>query len=356
MISKNNKQKSAFWYGPGKLEVKEHPIPKVIKGSILVKIEACAICGSDLRIYNDGNPRINPPRIIGHEISGIIAKVGDDVNDYKVGDLISIGADVPCGECDHCNNGRSNCCDINYAIGYQFDGGFSQYMLLDPLMVKYGPIQVINNNLEPDVAALAEPLACCINGYERSLINPKSTIVVFGGGPIGLMLCMLAPIYNKKRLILIEPSNDRLNFAKKYINAIDIFINPLKIDPVKKIMSLTKNVGADLIFTANPVVKTHEQAIHILAKRGVVNFFGGLPQSAKKINLLSNIIHYKEAYITGSHGSTPKQHKKALKLIIDKKINLEPLITHKFPLEKIKDAFALASSSKGIKVIVNPNV
>jgi len=356
MLFNKKIQKSAFWIGPGKLKILENKIPRVVDGSLLIKIEACAICGSDLRIYNDGNIRIKPPRIIGHEIAGEVVAVGKGIINYKVGDLISTGADIPCGKCEHCLNGQSNCCDINYAVGYQFDGGFSQYMLLDPLMVKYGPIQKVKNNLEPDLAALAEPLACCINGYERGLIKPKSTVVIFGGGPIGLMLCLLAPIYKVKKVILVEPNNHRIEFAKNNIHSINHFINPLENDPIEKIMSITNGLGSELVFTANPIVETHEQAIEVVSKRGVVNLFGGLPKDAKKIQILSNNIHYKESYITGSHGSTPKQHKKALGLINKNKVNLAPLITHKFSLKNIEEAFKIAKSGKGLKVIVKPNV
>ena len=302
MRSENNMQKSAFWYGPGELKVVENTIPKVIENSILIKISACAICGSDLRIFNDGNPRIKPPRIIGHEISGEVVAVGKGASKYKVGDLISTGADIPCGQCEHCLNGQPNCCDINYAVGYQFDGGFSQYMLLDPLIVKYGPLQVVKNGVKPNIAALSEPLACCINGYEQGLVKPQSTIVVFGGGPIGLMLCLLAQIYEAKKVILVEPSKNRLAYAKNNIQSIDHFIDPKKNDPVKEILRITNGLGANLVFTANPIPKTHEQAVEVVSKRGVVNLFGGLPKTAKKIELLSNNIHYKEAYITGSHG------------------------------------------------------
>ena len=100
--------------------VKDNTIPAVVEGSILIKIESCAVCGSDLRIFNDGNPRIKPPKIIGHEISGEIVAVGKGVSKYKVGNIISTGADIPCGKCDHCLNGRPNCCDINYAITSKF--------------------------------------------------------------------------------------------------------------------------------------------------------------------------------------------------------------------------------------------
>jgi len=169
------------------------------------------------------------------------------------------------------------------------------------------------------------------------------------------MLCLLASFYQAKNIILIEPSEDRLKFAKNNIGNINHFINPLKNDPVEKVMKITRKIGAQLVFTANPIIETHEQAVEIVSKRGVVNLFGGLPKTAPKIKILSNTIHYKEAYITGSHGSTPKQHNKALKLIEAKKIQLDFLITHKFPLKDIHTAFETAKSGKGLKVIVKPN-
>ena len=126
---------AALWHGPHDIRIEKKPIPEVLPGSVLVKVKACAICGSDLRIKGDGNPRINAPRILGHEIAGEVVKLGDGVDNYAIGDRVSTGADVPCGNCNHCKSGRPNCCDLNLAIGYQFDGGFAEYILLDPLVV-----------------------------------------------------------------------------------------------------------------------------------------------------------------------------------------------------------------------------
>lgn len=354
MASKSS-QKSSIFYGPGRMEVINRPIPKIRPNTLLVRVESCAICGSDLRIFKEGNSRIKPPRVLGHEIAGTIVDVGQGVKNYSVGENLAIGADVPCGRCNHCTSGSPNCCDINYAIGYQFDGGFSQYILLDPLVVQLGPVNKFGNNISFDEACLAEPLACCINGYEIGLIRDHSTIVIIGGGPIGMMLALLAPIYKKLNVIFIEPSETRLSFAES-IKSIDFFINPNQVNPVKEVLKITDGQGAGLVFTANPVVETHEQAIAMLAKRGVVNFYGGLPKDSRKIKFLSNSIHYKEAYITGSHGSTPLQHKRALHLIEKRKIVLDKIISNRFPLDDILHAIQVAGSGKALKIIIKPNV
>ena len=346
---------AAIWKGPGSMDLIDKPIPEVVPGSVLVKVKACAICGSDLRIFGDGNVRITPPHVLGHEISGEVVKVGEGVDHYSVGDKISTGADVPCGECEHCLSGRPNCCDINYAIGYQFDGGYAEYILLDPLVVKYGPMQKFDNALSWQEASLAEPLACCINGYERALYheNMGGVVVIFGAGPIGLMLMMLGKqFYGVDKVIVVEPSELRRSMALDL--GADVVIDPVAQDPVAEVLDITNNQGANAIFTACPVIETHQQAIQMVAKRGVVNFFGGVPKSEPEIPLLSNFIHYREAYITGSHGSTPEQHRKALEMITNKSVDVSSLVSETVPLSDIMKGFDLAASGKFAKVIVMP--
>lgn len=346
---------AAVFLGEKLLELQTRKIPEIKDGSILIRVESCAICGSDLRIFKHGNERVIPPRIIGHEVAGEIIEIGSGVSSqYKIGDRVSVGADVPCGNCTFCLSGRANCCDVNLAIGYQFEGGFSQYMLLDPLVVSGGPLQKFETNIDFDTAALSEPLACCLNGYEVGLIKPNSTVVVFGAGPIGIMLVTLGLSYfEAARIIVIDPNKERLELAKTF--GANHTLNPNETDVIASVLELTNGMGANMIFTACPDVGTHEQAIAMVAKRGVINLFGGLPKSCRPIQFYSNQLHYREAYLTGSHGSTPKQHQLAVKLITDKKINISSLISHRFKLDQINEAFAQAASGQSMKVIIKPN-
>jgi L-iditol 2-dehydrogenase len=345
--------KAAVWRGPGQLGVEQVDVPAVVPGSILMRVRTCSVCGSDLRIYGDGNPRVAPPRVLGHEIAGDVVEVGKGVSTFSVGDRISLGADVPCGECDHCKSGRANCCDTNLAIGYQFDGGFAEYIRLDPVVVALGPVQKIESDLSYDVAALAEPLACCLNGYERVFIQPGASVVIFGAGPIGIMLALVAQEHRARQVVIVEPSAQRRARAQQLTTA--TVIDPSTSEPVEAVMDLTQGAGANAIFTACPVPETHEQAVRMVAKRGVVNFFGGLPKTSRPIQLLSNHIHYREAYVTGSHGSTPEQHRQALSLLERRRIDLSRLITHALPLDDVLAAFALVRSGEALKVAVHPN-
>ena len=144
-------------------EVKE---PACGDREAILKVAACAVCGSDIRIYHYGNDRVKFPAVIGHEIAGEIVEVGSMVTQLKAGDRVALGADVPCGTCFWCTNGMGTNCSINYAIGYQFPGGFQEYMLLNETTLRYGPVTRIPTGLSFQEAALAEPLACAINGLE----------------------------------------------------------------------------------------------------------------------------------------------------------------------------------------------
>lgn len=358
--------KVAILTAPQTISIEERPIPKVTAGSLLLRIRSCAVCGSDLRIYQHGNPRVKPPRILGHEIAAEVMEVGRGVKGFKTGDRVSVGADIPCGKCAHCKQGRGNCCDVNYAMGYQFDGGYAEYVLLDPLVVKLGPVQKFGKSLSFNEAALAEPLACCLNGYERCFA-PLATVgkaasrtprlngqvVVFGAGPIGLMLGLLAKHFKAEDVVFVEPSAERQAFAKKL--GFKNVISGGNEEVVDRVMQYTKGQGAQFVFTACPNVEAHEQSVQIVAKRGVINFFGGLPTTARPASILSNLIHYREAYVTGSHGSTPEQHAQALRMIEKGQIDVSKLISHQFALTDLLKGFDVSKSREGMKVVIKPD-
>ncbi|MCC2686420.1 MAG: L-threonine 3-dehydrogenase [Paenibacillaceae bacterium] len=167
------------------MTIKEVEAPAVPDDGILMKVHAVGICGSDIRIYHHGNSRVTLPQILGHEAAGQIVAVGKSVNKFQVGDRISLGADVPCGECVFCEAGIGNNCQINYAMGYQYPGSFAEYVLLNKMVVNFGPIHKIADHIPYEEAALAEPLACVLNGLELSDVKIGDTVVVLGAGPIG---------------------------------------------------------------------------------------------------------------------------------------------------------------------------
>jgi len=316
---------------------------------IKLKVDSCALCGSDIRIYNKGNDRIKYPSIIGHEISGTVVDTRTDK--FKVGDLISIGADIPCGNCKFCKSKRPNLCQENLGIGYQLQGGFSEYMFLSKELVNNGPIKKIFNENNLEVSCLGEPIACAINGLEKLNIKDNGgRMMIFGAGPIGIMLGKLAKyIYNIDEVDYVEISEYRSKFLKslKFANEI--------LTPEELESNLPKYLNSyQYVITACSVIQTHDLGISLLSNGGSINFFGGLAKPAPSININTNNIHYKELTLTGSHGSTPLQHSKAIDLITKESDFFKKLITHRYKLENIYDAFNLASSGEGIKIVIKP--
>lgn len=336
----------------GRLAVKEVAMPAVDDDSALLKVESVAICGSDLRILNHGNPRVTPPAIMGHEAAGIVVAAGKNVTRVKEGDHVAIGADVPCGQCRWCRNGLGNNCAINYAVGYQISGAFTQYMLLPRLLLEEGPVTPFNAKMGFDAAALAEPLACAINGLELAQLSLGKSLVIMGLGPIGCMMIDLARHMGASKIIATQRSKKRMAIARAY--GADVYIASEEEDVVARCREETGGEGPDVVMTTCGSVEAHEQAIEMVAHRGYVNLFGGLAKGTRALNVLSNTIHYKECFVTGSHGSTPRHHEMAVDLIERGQVRVAPIITHTFPLTQIHDAFKAMESREGMKVIVHP--
>ena len=208
--------KAAILESLDNLSVKEVPEPEIDDDAALMRVEAVSICGSDVRILHHGNPRVKPPTIIGHENSGVIVKTGKNVTRVKEGDRVSIGADVPCGQCRWCRDGLGNNCSINYAIGYQIPGAFAQYMKLPRLVLEEGPVTPFDASLSFDEAALAEPLACAINGLELINMSLGKSVVIIGLGPIGCMMIDLARVMGATKVIGVQRSKLRMEIAKFY--------------------------------------------------------------------------------------------------------------------------------------------
>lgn len=343
--------KAALLFGPGDLRVVERPVPRVRPGTALLRVDACCICGSDLRIVQHGERRIEGPRILGHEIAGTIVAVGEGVTSLAPGDRVATGADLPCGRCPFCEGGRPNNCAANLAMGYQFDGGFAEYVLLEREAIA-GPVGTFPPGFPAAEAALAELLACGLHAWSRVGEGSGLDVVVFGAGPAGQVLAMLARLREGAgRVFVFEPRDGRRASALRWA---DEAHDPFAVDPVEVVMDATSGRGADRVFCACADPSTHEQAVRMLATRGVVNLFGGLAPGTPPPLLHSNALHYREGTVTASHGSTPSDFAQALRLVLDGGIPAGALLTHEVPLDAIHEGLDLARSGAATKVVVRP--
>lgn len=326
--------------------------PELPEDGLILKVESVAICGSDVRIFHRGHVNVKPPQIIGHEVAGIVYRVGRRTNEFKEGERVVLGADVPCGKCFYCLRGHQNNCIRAIAFGYQLQGGFAQFMAVPRDAINAKIVQRLPEHLSFDEACLTEPLACVVNGQSLSKIQAGDTVVVIGAGPIGLMHVMLARAKGATKIIVSEVSEKRLEMAKNF--NIDVLIDAKKEDPIEIVLRETDGLGADVVIVAAPSGDAQAQAIHMARNLGTVNFFGGLPPNTKEIPINTNRIHYKEIFVHGSHGSSPKDNAIALKLIASGQVQVGKLITHILPLDEINRGLNLVETGEALKVILKP--
>jgi L-iditol 2-dehydrogenase len=344
--------KAQVFYGPQDMRLEEVPTPSPKEGELLLKVEACAICGTDVRIYYSGHHNVKPPQIIGHEISALVAGIGDGVEGYKVGDRVTVVTEVGCGKCKYCLSGRVNLCTNFRAIGYNFAGGYAEYMVLPQEAVRQGNAIKVSSNANLDEVTLIEPLSCVLNGQRYLNIGFTDTVVVVGSGPIGCMHTAVARAKGASKIILADIQAKRLEMAKSF--GADLFIDSSKEDLVKIVKEETDGLGADVIIIAAPSGQAQEQALQMIAKGGRISFFGGLPGDRPNITLNSNIVHYNEVSIYGAYASSHFQYYEAAKLLTSKRVNLEKLITHKLPLEELVKGIELVRQGEALKVVIKP--
>lgn len=335
----------------GKLLLKNVDIPKCPIDGILIKVNVCAICATDVKVYRYGHKLIKPPRITGHELAGTIVEVGEEVKGYQKSDRVTVAPAVPCGECYYCQRGiQSMCADLT-AIGYHYDGGFAEYMVVPPRAIRNDCVSILPKNVSFEEAALTEPLAAILNCQEISNINLGDIVVIIGGGPLGCLHAWAARAHGAGKVIMTELSSKRLELSK--ISEADIYINASQEDSVTRVLEETEGRGADVIIAACSSGKAQEQALRMVCARGKINFFGSLPKGKSIINFDSNLVHYKECFVSGTHGSAPRHNKLSLELISKGIMKIQNLITHRFSLTDFLKGIAVVEQGEGLKVIIS---
>jgi L-iditol 2-dehydrogenase len=337
----------------GKFGFVEKPIPEPGNDSLLIKVEACAICGSDVRIYRKGDSRAHYPVVIGHEIAGTVIKTGKNISGYQEGQRVCVAPGHGCGKCKYCLSGHSNVCiDPRPSIGYASDGGFAEYMVPPPNVVQLGFVNPIPEGLSFDRASMSELLACSLNAQENTPVHPGDVVLIMGAGPAGCMQIELSKLKGAAKVMITQHSRDRLDLAQRFHP--DRVIAQNEEDLEKVVMDETNGLGVDVIYVCAPSKEAQEKAFNLLAPRGRVNFFGGLPKDNSFITTNANTIHYKELFVGGASSSLARQNREALDLIAADKIHAEDYITHRFPLTEIEQGFEKVESRQAIKVVIHP--
>jgi L-iditol 2-dehydrogenase len=345
--------KAIVYYGPGDVRVEQLPEPSCGDEELLVKVDACAVCGSDLKTQKHGNPRMKAPLTMGHEFTGLVQKVGSRaVGGFAVGDRIVMATSVSCGECQYCRRGWPNLCAHVAPMGFRYPGGMAEYVVIPARALNNGHVIRTPSDLAPEHAALSEPVSCAVNSLEQSGLEQGDTVLVLGAGPMGLMNACVARSAGAGKIVLSEINDRRLAQAEGL--GCDVLINPAKEDLGKRVMAETNGLGADVAIVAAPAAAPQQQAVHLVRKRGTVILFASLPKGGGTIEVDSRAIHYGELRVVGTSDSAPWHVEKAVGLLSSGAVPAEKLATHVLPLDEIHEAFRLMESGEALRVVLKP--
>ncbi|GAA2377193.1 zinc-dependent dehydrogenase [Dactylosporangium salmoneum] len=339
------------FHAPGDVRIEDAPEPSPGPGEVKIRVRACSTCGTDVKILRFGHHHIVPPRVMGHEIAGEVVESGAD--GWVPGDRVQVIAAIPCGTCAECRRGRMTVCPNQVSMGYHFDGGFAEHMIVPVNVLAVDGLNRIPDGLSYAEASVAEPLACVLNGQGLARVGDGDDVVVMGSGPIGCLHVRLARARGAGRVFLVDLNRERLDLAAALVGP-DAAICGAETDVVDAVLKLTEGRGADVVITAAAAGAAQEQAVQMAARQGRISFFGGLPKDKPVIALDSNLVHYRELTIVGANGSSPAHNKEALRLIATGAVPVADLITHRLPLDRALDAFGIVARGEAIKVTVEP--
>ena len=339
--------KTAFVKEPSVIAINETEKPKLGSGEILVQMQACGICGSDLeKVFGEyGQPSMR----LGHEPAGIIVDVSSDVSSFKKGDRVFTHHHVPCYSCHLCKHGNETMCPKYYETNLS-PCGLSEEYVVPKWNVDHGGVLKIPDTMSFEEAAMIEPLACCVRAWTKYSYQEGDSVAIFGVGPTGMMHVMLAQSKKFSKIFCFDVNDFRLSFAKKF-NITDS-INSFDENRKQKILEHTGGNGVDVAIVATSSLKALEDAIDMVRKGGSVMMFG-VPSKDAKIILNMGKIYSKEITLVTSYAASDTDTKESLRLIDSSQIDVKKLVTHTYPIEESQKAFDHArSGDNAMKIII----
>jgi len=347
--------KAAVIKEPGKIEVEEVSTPSPGEGEVLLKVEACALCGTDQRVL--GGTKHVDVAIVGHEITGRVEEVGAGVEGVKKGERYIVQTVIGCGECPMCKIHRENLCEKGFtAMGYQYDGGFAEYMIMPKVAVDQGCLILIPDDMSAEVGTLVEPLSCCVNGMKYLPLEKAQHVVIFGGGIIGVLNGLVAKARGTKEVTIMDVSQERLDLLKKIGLPFDNFVNSGNTDPVEWVKEKTNGRGVDAVVVAASVKALVALGMKLLCRSGHLSIFAGMPKTDPIEQIDLNLIHYLELNVHGANSSAQEEYIIARDYLVSGKIDGKPLVTHTFSLDDFNEAVKTQANpaSGSLKVIIVP--
>lgn len=343
--------KAAVLKAPQQLQLAEIATPEAAAGELVLRVRAATVCGTDLRILSGRKTKgVRFPSVIGHEFAGEVVQVGSGVTGFETGDRVCMDPVIPCRACAYCKSGRENVCQHRQAMGYEFDGAFAEYIRIPAIALAAGNVFKMPAQMSFEAAALAEPLACCINGQRNAGVRLGDTVVVLGAGPIGLMHAALARLAGAAQVIVSEPNAARRQAAAEH--GVDHVCDPGREPVLDFVRARTGGLGADVVILAIGVPQLANEALQLVRKGGHVNLFAGF-SAGDTSQIDVNLIHYNEIGVSGASALSRRDYELALNMLSAGQIDATALITHRYGVGDALAAFDQAGSGRALKVAIH---
>jgi L-iditol 2-dehydrogenase len=337
----------AMYYNNSDIRIEELPVPDPGSGELLVRVTASGICGSDVMEWY----RVQKaPLVLGHEIAGEIAAIGDGVSGYEVGQRVSASHHVPCNTCHYCRRGHHTVCETLRTTTFT-PGGFSEYLLLPPINVDRGVYPVPDEVPDGD-ATFTEPLACVLRGLRRSRLQVGDRVLIIGSGISGLLYVKLAAALGASKVFATDVSGERLEAARRFGAHAAFRAGDLTPELLR-----THNDGllADLVVVCTGAVTAVRSALDCVERGGSVLFFAPTDDGVEIPLPVNRVFWRTDVTLTTSYAGSPADHLTALELMRSGRVVVSDMITHRLPLEETVRGFSLVAGGKGsIKVIIEP--
>ncbi len=350
---KETNMKAAVITAPGVIEIQDVEKPSPQAGEVLLKVDASALCGTDQRVLRGEKPvSVN---IIGHELAGTVEALGDGVSGVEVGQRYAVQTVIGCGECAPCKaHHQIRCLKGFKAIGYAWNGGFADYMVMPKEGVDQGCLIPIPDSMSAEVATLLEPISCCVNGLRFFPFEEMKHVVVLSGGIIGVLNGLVAKAWGAETVTIMNRSQGRLDLIKELGLPFENLVNTSTTDPIEWMRKNTDGLGVDGVVVPASAKELVPLGMELLAMGGHLSIFAGMSKQDPCESIDLNAIHYRELHLHGANSSVRRDYEEAIRLIETGKINPDPLITHRFALEQFNEAFKTQADPavKSLKVVL----
>ncbi|MBN2323026.1 MAG: alcohol dehydrogenase catalytic domain-containing protein [Spirochaetes bacterium] len=337
--------KAVVYYDENSIRCEDVETPKIKEGEILVRMKVCGICGGDLMHWYRTSAQ---PVVLGHEITGEIVETGNGVAKFKPGDRVCVHHHVACLSCRFCNHGDYIHCD-QYKKNRIYPGGMAEYIRVSAPIVR-SDVHLLPDSLSYEHASLSEPLACCIKGMDRTNLAPGDSVAVIGAGTVGIMNILLAKkIKGASFVIASDVLENRRQYAKRF--GADLVLDPTEVNFAEAVKEATGGIGVDAVIVAVSNSNAILQGLNAVRNGGVVLIFAP-PAPDDEMTVSTNMLFFTEKRIVSSYNSSHVDMHRAFTLIASKTLDLDAMITHKFPMQKAAEAFSAAQGRDGLKVLV----